>query len=474
MPIEKVILAESDDNLRRTVAEFIRGKRIDVAEAGTVQDVYGFLGKDEFDLIFIEAKLPECKLIDFLGDLNQRSEKPLVVPLVNGEPDSFVLESIKNGAFDYLSKPFSREQIEIALHKAGNYNQISKTNVAIAESSVDDADREILGESQLIDETRKMIKRVAQTQVTVLIQGESGTGKELVARALHGQSPRAQKPFIKINCAALPETLIESEFFGHEKGAFTGAVAKRQGRFELAHGGTILLDEISEISLAMQAKLLRVLQEQEFERVGGSKTIKVDVRVIATTNRDLEESVEKGEFRQDLFFRLNVIPIYVPPLRDRIGDVRFLAEKFREFFVRKHGVKVGGFSDDAISSLSEHEFPGNVRELQNVIERAVILCDADGVIKPEQLNLLGQAPGQPAKRVQTEEVADGPQDEDGFPSLDAVEKEHIILALGQAEFNRTKAAELLGMNVRTLRNKINGYRAEAETEEDLAKLGEKD
>ena len=203
MPIEKVILAESDENLRRTVAEFVRSKRIDVAEAGTVQDVYGYLGKDEFDLIFIEAKLPECELIDFLGDLNQRSEKPLVVPLVNGEPDAFVLECIKGGAFDFLSKPFSREQIEIALHKAGNYNQISKTNAAIVESSVDDAEREILGESQLIEETRKMIKRVAQTQVTVLIQGESGTGKELVARALHTQSPRAQKPFIKINCAAL-------------------------------------------------------------------------------------------------------------------------------------------------------------------------------------------------------------------------------------------------------------------------------
>ena len=221
MPIEKVILAESDENLRRTVAEFVRSKRIDVAEAGTVQDVYGYLGKDEFDLIFIEAKLPECELIDFLGDLNQRSEKPLVVPLVNGEPDSFVLECIKGGAFDFLSKPFSREQIEIALHKAGNYNQISKTNAAIVESSVDDAEREILGESQLIEETRKMIKRVAQTQVTVLIQGESGTGKELVARALHGQSPRAQKPFIKINCAALPETLIESEFFGHETVSYT-------------------------------------------------------------------------------------------------------------------------------------------------------------------------------------------------------------------------------------------------------------
>ena len=320
-----------------------------------------------------------------------------------------------------------------------------------------------------------MIKRVAQTQVTVLIQGESGTGKELVARALHTQSPRAQKPFIKINCAALPETLIESEFFGHEKGAFTGAVAKRQGRFELAHGGTILLDEISEISLAMQAKLLRVLQEQEFERVGGSKTIKVDVRVIATTNRDLEESVEKGDFRQDLFFRLNVIPIYVPPLRERVGDIQFLAEKFRELFVRKHGVSVEGFSDAAVDSLGNHDFPGNVRELQNVVERAVILCDPDGSIEPEQLNLLGQALGHPerqsAKEAKEDEAA---PEKDGFPSMDEVEKEHIIRALGQVDHNRTKAAKLLGMNVRTLRNKINAYREEAESEEDLAKLGDKD
>ena len=475
MPIEKVILAESDENLRRTVAEFVRSKRIDVAEAGTVQDVYGYLGKDEFDLIFIEAKLPECELIDFLGDLNQRSEKPLVVPLVNGDPDSFVLECIKGGAFDFLAKPFSREQIEIALHKAGNYNQISKTNAAIVESSVDDAEREILGESQLIEETRKMIKRVAQTQVTVLIQGESGTGKELVARALHTQSPRAQKPFIKINCAALPETLIESEFFGHEKGAFTGAVAKRQGRFELAHGGTILLDEISEISLAMQAKLLRVLQEQEFERVGGSKTIKVDVRVIATTNRDLEESVEKGDFRQDLFFRLNVIPIYVPPLRERVGDIQFLAEKFRELFVRKHGVSVEGFSDASVESLVNHDFPGNVRELQNVVERAVILCGPDGSIEPEQLNLLGQALGQPERQSAKEaKIDEAAPEKDGFPSMDEVEKEHIIRALGQVDHNRTKAAKLLGMNVRTLRNKINAYREEAESEEDLAKLGDKD
>ncbi len=458
MPLEKVILAEGDENLRRTVAEFIRNKRIDVAEAGSIQDVYNYLGKDEFDLVLIDAKLPECKLLDFLGDLNQRAKKPLVVPFVNGEPDSFVLDCIKAGAFDYLAKPFSREQVEISLHKAGNFNHIAKANAAMAESAVDDADREILGESNIIGETRAMIKRVAQTQVTVLIQGESGTGKELVARALHSQSPRAQKPFIKINCAALPESLIESEFFGHEKGAFTGAVAKRQGRFELAHEGTILLDEVSEISPAMQAKLLRVLQEREFERVGGSKTVKVDVRVIATTNRNLEESVEEGGFRQDLFFRLNVVPIYVPPLRERTGDVLYLAEKFRELFVRKHGVDVSGFSDECSGCLKDHNFPGNVRELQNVVERAVILCEPDGVIRPEQLNLTRQA-AQPAKS------------DDSFQKLDDAEKAHIVRALAKAEQDHAKAAKLLGINVKTLRSKIAAYKKSAKTDEELAELG---
>jgi len=462
MPLEKVILAEGDDNLRRTVAEFIRSKRIDVAEAGTIQDVYNYLSKDEFDLVFIDAKLPECKLLDFFGDISQRAEKPLLIPLVNGEPDSFVLDCFKAGAFDYLAKPFSREQIEIALHKAGNFNHIARANAAMVEGVVDDADREILGESDLIAETRTLVKRVAQTQVTVLIQGESGTGKELVARALHAQSPRAQKPFIKINCAALPETLIESEFFGHEKGAFTGAVSRRQGRFELAHEGSILLDEISEISLAMQAKLLRVLQEQEFERVGGNKTVKVDVRVIATTNRNLEESVEKGEFRQDLFFRLNVVPVFVPPLRERAGDVLFLAEKFRELFVRKHGIEAGAFSKESKKCLVDHDFPGNVRELQNVVERAVILCGADGVLNPEQLNLSGN---------NTASRTEGSAEGGSFQKLEDAEKDHIIRALAETGHNRTKAAKLLGVSVRTLQNKVTAYKKEAKSEEDLAKLG---
>jgi transcriptional regulator with GAF, ATPase, and Fis domain len=236
-----------------------------------------------------------------------------------------------------------------------------------------------------MEELRSLIRKVARTEATVLIQGESGTGKELVAREIFRNSPRSGAPFIKVNCAAIPENLIESEFFGHEKGAFTGALNKREGRFELAHGGTILLDEISEISPAVQAKLLRVLQERELERVGGNRTIKVDVRVIATTNRHLEQSVERKEFRQDLYFRLNVVPIVVAPLRERKEDIPLLSEQFQLRFSRKHGLRTLGISPECHAALQAHNWPGNVRELQNVIERAVILCGDNDSLRPEHL-----------------------------------------------------------------------------------------
>jgi DNA-binding NtrC family response regulator len=350
---------------------------------------------------------------------------------------------------------------------------------------------------------------VARTQATVLISGESGTGKELVARALYRQSPRSDAPFIKVNCAAIPENLIESEFFGHEKGAFTGAMTKREGRFELAHGGTILLDEISEISPQVQAKLLRVLQERELERVGGNRTIKVDVRVLATTNRRLEESVDRKEFRQDLYFRLNVVPVNVPPLRERKEDIVLLAEQFVRRFARKHGVRVGGIQPTCLAALQEHCWPGNVRELQNVIERAVILCSEGGEL---ELAHLGFAPGsrpvlmiapappstdvaaesQIGSTVQRDEPSVAPleaannavtvpaeapaepmpltnvsSEENGeILSLAELEKRQILLALERCKGNRTHAAMKLGINVRTLRNKLHEYcgnNSEAET-----------
>jgi DNA-binding NtrC family response regulator len=365
---------------------------------------------------------------------------------------------MKNGAFDYVIKPFSNEQIEFTLRKAEEFTQLLKVNRFLSQQEPESGANELLGNSPAMETVRQLIRKVARTHATVLIHGESGTGKELVARALYLESPRASAPFIRVNCAAVPENLIESEFFGHEKGSFTGALTKREGRFELAHGGTILLDEISEISPNVQAKLLRVLQERELERVGGNRTIKVDVRVIATTNRNLEASVEKKEFRQDLYFRLNVVPIHVPPLRERLEDVPFLSEEFMRRFSRKHGCHIKGFSDDAMRALKTHSWPGNVRELQNVIERAVILCGDNGILEPEHLGLTGmQAPAAAAMPSSTSSAAPAASPNEALPSLAEIEKRHILAALEKCKGNRTHAAKLLDVSIRTLRNKLHEY-----------------
>src|SRR5689334_20099001 len=296
----------------------------------------------------MDVRLPDGLSTDLLKQLQSRPVKPLVVMISGFGTVDLAVECMSNGAFTFLTKPFSPEQLAVTLKKAEEHTQLVKVNQYLSHAEDEESGYELIGQSQPMEQLRQLIRKVARTQATVLIQGESGTGKELVARAIYRESPRASAPFIRVNCAAIPENLIESEFFGHEKGAFTGAMNKREGRFELAHGGTILLDEVSEVSPQVQAKLLRVLQERELERVGGNRTIKVDVRVIATTNRNLEHSVEKKEFRQDLFFRLNVVPILVPPLRERKEDVLFLAEEFMRRFSRKHGVHVKGFSDEAM------------------------------------------------------------------------------------------------------------------------------
>ena len=320
-----------------------------------------------------------------------------------------------------------------------------------------------------MENLRSLIRKVARTQATVLIQGESGTGKELVARALYRESPRSGAPFIKVNCAAVPENLIESEFFGHEKGSFTGALTKREGRFELAHGGTILLDEISEISPAVQAKLLRVLQERELERVGGNRTIKVDVRVIATTNRDLQQSVEKKEFRQDLYFRLNVVPIPVPALRERPEDIPVLAAEFMRRFARKHGVHIKGFTDNAAQTLLDHNWPGNIRELQNVVERAVILCGDSGMLENEHLGLAVNSTS--ATKASASGSTTGPSAASGesageFSTLAEMEKRQILAALERCHGNRTHAAKILNVSIRTLRNKLHEYNGTSPKSED--------
>jgi DNA-binding NtrC family response regulator len=454
MPIEKVIVLEDDAIVRKNLESCLRRQRYDVACAPTIAAAQAFLDKDNFDLIFLDVRLPDGDGTDLLKALQSRPQKPLAVITTGFGSVESAVECMKNGAFDYLIKPFSNEQIEIILRKAEEFTQLLRVNAFLTQDS-DESNQALLGQSPAMESLRELIRKVARTQATVLIQGESGTGKELVARALYRESPRANAPFIKVNCAAIPDNLIESEFFGHEKGAFTGALNKREGRFELAHGGTILLDEISEISSNIQAKLLRVLQERELERVGGNRTIKVDVRVIATTNRNLEQSVEKKEFRQDLFFRLNVVPIAVPPLRERAEDVPFLAEEFLRRFARKHGVHVRGFSEEAMRALRAHSWPGNVRELQNVVERAVILCAENGVIEPVQLGL---SAARPASHSPQSSATTPLSDANGaVPTIAQLEKRHILAVLELCKGNRTRAAETLGISIRTLRNKLHEY-----------------
>jgi transcriptional regulator with GAF, ATPase, and Fis domain len=387
------------------------------------------------------------------------------------------------------------DEIDVILKKAESYSQLVKVNRYFSNEQT--TMTEIIGGSPAMRHLRTMIKKVAATEATVLVTGENGTGKELVAGELYRQSPRAGQPFIKVNCAAISETLIESEFFGHEKGAFTGANQRREGRFELANNGTILLDEIGEIPPRLQAKLLRVLQEREFERVGGNRTIKVDVRVLATTNRNLMKEVEKGHFREDLYYRLNVFPIEVPPLRERGEDIALIAQAFLDRFARKHGHKKAPvFGKGTLELIMKQNWPGNVRELQNTIERAVILCDPGEQIQAYMLGLIKPpfssppphieeaAPPSPAltpaamtddepddAETAHEPAAEAPAasgmpassltDEDGkVKTLEELEKEHILGVLRQMGWKRAEASDVLGISSRTLRNKITQYREE--------------
>src|ERR1700741_5338875 len=369
MAIEKVVVVDDDATIRRSLELQLRGKRLSVALCASISEAERTVARALFVFIFGDARLPEGDGTDLLARLSSQPRKPVIVMMTGHGSVESAVSCIRAGAFDYIIKPFSSGQIDVDINKAASFIQALKVNQVLAFQATDPAP--LIGESQAIRQLRQMIQKVAPTEATVLIGGENGTGKELVATEIFRASARSTKPFIKVNCAAISENLIESEFFGHEKGAFTGATEKREGRFELADQGTILLDEISEIPPRLQAKLLRVLQEREFERVGGGRSIRVNVRVLATTNRDLATSVERQEFRQDLYYRLNVFPITVPPLKRRKEDVPNLARSFLHRLARRTGAQPPVLTAAAVKVLSAYEWPGNVRELQNVIERAV-------------------------------------------------------------------------------------------------------
>jgi DNA-binding NtrC family response regulator len=438
--------------------------------AHSVPEALQALAKGNVDLIISDYRMPGLTGLEFLELLQQEGFDVPLIMLTGYATIEHAVAAIKAGAVDYITKPVRPEQLELSVAQALEVARLRRENDTLRREVMElRNERAIIGESLQIRRLLQTVTTAAPTRATVLLEGESGTGKELFARAIHDASDRRDRPFIKLNCAALPEGLVESALFGHEKGAFTGAIRRVQGAFERAHQGTLLLDEISEMRLDLQAKLLRVLQEQEFERVGGSSPIKVDVRIIATTNRNLATYAAQGHFRQDLFFRLSVIPISLPPLRDRPGDIPLLATRFANRIAHEMGKEIRGLAPEAVEMLQRYDWPGNVRELQHAVERAVILS-SDPILRPEAfdgqrfgLSPRGSGPTPPrsVSSIVLNELARGeplPAGAVVLASLDVAEAESRLIAraLEVSGGNRTRAAELLGMSVRTLRNKLNG------------------
>ena len=461
----RILCVDDDQDVSAALVRMLPRLSHEPRTARDVPEALRALAAEPVDLIISDYQMPGVSGIEFLEVLAAKGYEIPLVMLTGHASVQHAVAAIKAGAADYLAKPFELESLELAITQALGVGRLRRENAALrGEVRELRGARQLIGESEAMRRLRQTIAAAAPARATVLIQGESGTGKELIARALHEQSDRAAGPFIQLNCAALPEGLIESALFGHERGAFTGALKRSLGAFERANGGTLLLDEISEMRLDLQAKLLRVLQEQEFERVGGAEPIRVDVRVIATTNRDLAAEVARGTFRQDLYYRLNVLPLIVPPLREREGDVAMLAQWFAARAAAEARKTFEGISREAIALLAAHRWPGNVRELQHTVERAVIFGTSP-VLGPEQFDGLGAVPA-PAGLTTTAPAAQngngtGHGDDAALValhSLDLDDAERILIAkaLETAGNNRTHAARLLGINVRTLRNKLNG------------------
>jgi len=432
-----------------------------------VPEALHLLSQGGIDLIISDYRMPGITGLELISMMQREGYDVPLIMLTGYASIEHAVTAIKAGAVDYITKPVRPQQLEMAVDQALELVRLRRENETLRREVMElRNERQILGESPAIRRLLQTVAMAAPTRATVLLQGESGTGKELFARAIHDHSDRRDRPFIKLNCAALPEGLIESALFGHEKGAFTGAIRRVEGAFERAHRGTLLLDEISEMRLDLQAKLLRVLQEQEFERVGGTSPISVDVRIIATTNRNLAEEARVGHFRQDLYYRLSTIPVSIPPLRERPEDIPLLAYRFAMRTAQDTGKNFEGIDPAAIAMLQRAEWPGNVRELQHAVERAVILSP-EATLSMNSFDAArfgltpgnGHADGGRALSGSNAAIAMGELDPDAvvLHTLNVAEAEAVLIerALERSGQNRTRAAELLGISVRTLRNKLN-------------------
>jgi len=447
---EKILIVDDEAGMQRLLSRVLTREGYQATPVGSAREALELISQDSFDLMITDIQMPEMNGLELLREVKEFDPSlTILVMTAYGTVESAV-EALRNGAYDYLTKPFETDEIRLAVAKALEHKRLVAENRYLHQELDEHYQFSgIVGHSPLMADVYEMAASVAVSNASVLISGESGTGKELVARSIHYNSQRRERPFVVLNCAVFSEGVLESELFGHEKGAFTGAVSQKKGRFELANQGTLFIDEVAEMTPAAQVKLLRVLQEQEFERVGGDRTIRTDVRIVAATNKDLAEQVKQGAFREDLYYRLNVVHIELPPLRDRREDIEPLATYFLEKYVKETGKKISQIAPKALASLIGYDWPGNVRELQNAIERAVVLCRSD-VITPRELprDVSGE----------NEICLSLPQQGGNLTDiLEDLERQLIIQTLRQQGASQTKAADILGIARTTLRYKMEKY-----------------
>ena len=444
----RILVIDDEDSMCNFLEIMLakEGYQVDAANSG--QEGISLLKENNYDLVLADLNMPEMSGIDVLRDLKTfKHEQDLIVMTAYASVDS-AIEAMKQGAVDYITKPFRIDEIKLAIEKIINRKRLIIENKTLKKQLQGDHSFDnFIGASEAVVMLKKLAKRVASSDSTVMIRGESGTGKDLIAKAIHHHSPRCAGPFVTINCAALPETLLESELFGHKKGSFTGAIKDKEGLFKAADGGTFFLDEVGNTSTAIQVKLLRVLEDKKVTPVGDTRPVEVDVRLIAATNCDLEEEVKMGRFRADLFYRLNVIPIFIPPLRERKEDIELLAGHFISVYCEKLNTTVKQVSEEAMNLLMTYHWPGNVRELENMIERAVLLNRTERLEVsdfPEKL----QRPEQVPLVKETEAVT---------PTLESIEKAYIHYVMSQTEGKKAEAAKILGIDTSTLYRKIERY-----------------
>jgi two-component system response regulator PilR (NtrC family) len=463
---DKILVADDEQSMREFLDIMLKKEGYKVSLASNGEEVAKLIENDLFDLVLLDIRMPKLDGISALKKIKANTPETIVIMITAYASADTAIKAMKEGAYDYITKPFKVEEIKLIIKNALEKKNLQKENILLKQAVRDRFHfGNIIGQSPKMLALYDLLEKVSPTKTNILITGESGTGKELVAKAIHYNSPRKEKPFVTLNCGAIPESLIESELFGHMKGAFTDAIATKKGLFEVADEGTIFLDEISELPLLMQVKLLRVLQDKEFKRVGGTEDIRVDVRIIAATNKELEEAVKEKRFREDLFYRLNVIQIKLPPLRDRREDIQILANHFLKKYSQELSKNISKISPEALQILLNYEYPGNVRELQNIIERAVALEGSSDLSAHNLSSYLSEQPLLRKGPIDIEIPNDGIDLE---KMVEDLERTLLLKALDKTKGIKKKAAELLHINFRSMRYRLEKYGLNHGSDSELA------